>query len=223
MSYNMKKLYLFDFDGTLTTADTLLCFIRHACGTWRFAVGFALFSPLLVLMKLGLYPNWRAKQRLFAWYFRGTRADDFDTACRRFAADNTHLLRPDTIDILRRALADGDTVAVVSASIDNWVRPFIEPLAADGISMPCVLGTRVEVGADGRLTGRFATRNCYGPEKVSRILGHYPDLAAHRADYHVTAYGDSRGDREMLTFADEPYLVRGRATPHKIRNTKRTQ
>ena len=47
-----KKLWLFDFDGTVTTADTLLAFIRHACGTVRFLAGFALFSPLLVLMKL---------------------------------------------------------------------------------------------------------------------------------------------------------------------------
>ena len=208
-----KKLYLFDFDGTLTTADTLLCFIRHACGTWRFVVGFALFSPLLVLMKLKLYPNWRAKQRLFAWYFRGTKADDFDAACQRFAADNTHLLRPDTIDRLRRALADGDTVAIVSASIDNWVRPFFDDIGRGSCSDLAVLGTQVEVGADGRLTGRFATRNCYGPEKVSRILAHYTDLAAHRADYHVTAYGDSRGDREMLHFADEPHLVQSHPRP----------
>lgn len=66
----MKRLYAFDFDGTLTTADTLLAFIRYACGTWRFIVGFLLHSPLLVLMKLKLYPNYRAKQRIL----RGTSA-----------------------------------------------------------------------------------------------------------------------------------------------------
>ncbi len=62
----MKRLYAFDFDGTLTTADTLLVFIRYACGTWRFVWGFLVHSPLLVLMKLKLYPNYRAKQRIFA-------------------------------------------------------------------------------------------------------------------------------------------------------------
>ncbi|MCI6717608.1 MAG: haloacid dehalogenase-like hydrolase, partial [Prevotella sp.] len=56
----MKRLYAFDFDGTLTTADTLLAFIRYACGTWRFVWGFLVHSPLLVLMKLKLYPNYRA-------------------------------------------------------------------------------------------------------------------------------------------------------------------
>ena len=71
----MKRLYAFDFDGTLTTADTLLVFIRYACGTWRFFWGFLVHSPLLVLMKLKLYPNYRAKQRIFAWFFRGMEAE----------------------------------------------------------------------------------------------------------------------------------------------------
>ena len=85
-----KKLWLFDFDGTVTTADTLLAFIRHACGTVHFVAGFALFSPLLVLMKLHLYPNYRAKQRLFAWFFKGMAETDFDARCRAFAADSKH-------------------------------------------------------------------------------------------------------------------------------------
>ena len=28
-----------------------------------------------------------------------------------------------------------------------------------------------------------------------------------RSRYHITAYGDSRGDKEMLAFADEGHLV----------------
>ena len=56
---------------------------------------------------------------------------------------------------------------------------------------------------DGRLTGRFLTPNCYGQEKVRRILTLHPDRSA----YHLTAYGDSRGDREMLAFADEAQMI----------------
>ena len=54
----MKKLFVFDFDGTLTNADTLLEFIRFACGRKRMLLGFLLYSPLLVLMKARLYPNY---------------------------------------------------------------------------------------------------------------------------------------------------------------------
>ena len=36
----MLHLYAFDFDGTLTTRDTLLAFIRYTKGTKAFLLGF---------------------------------------------------------------------------------------------------------------------------------------------------------------------------------------
>ena len=38
-------------------------------------------------------------------------------------------------------------------------------------------------------------------EKVKRINQLYP----HRNTYYLIAYGDSRGDKELLSFADEAY------------------
>jgi HAD superfamily hydrolase (TIGR01490 family) len=190
----MRKVYAFDFDGTLTTCDTLLAFIRYAKGTPAFLWGFLCHAPLLVLMKLRLYPNYRAKQRLFSWFFKGMSLEAFDALCQRFASDSRRLLRPEMLQKVEQARAQGAEVLVVSASIDNWVQPFLP-----GVT---VLGTQIEV-ADGLLTGRFRSRNCYGQEKVNRILEHFPD----RQSYHLTAYGDSRGDKEMLAFADEGHLV----------------
>lgn len=206
----MKRVFAFDFDGTLTTRDTLLSFIRYACGVPRFLLGFLLYSPLLVLMKLRLYPNGEAKQRVFSWFFRGMTIDVFDALCQDFAHTHRHLLRPETVCLLEQALAEGSEVLVVSASIDNWVKPFFilpHKNQASGSAalhskepVPLVLGTQIEV-IDGRLTGRFLTPNCYGQEKVRRILALHPD----RSNYHLTAYGDSRGDRELLAFADEAH------------------
>ena len=76
------KLFAFDFDGTLTTRDTLIEFIRYACGTARFLLGFLLYSPLLVMMKLRLYSNGKAKQKVFAHFFKGMTIDAFDTLCQ---------------------------------------------------------------------------------------------------------------------------------------------
>ena len=191
----MKQVFAFDFDGTLTTRDTLIAFIRYACGTPRFLFGFLLHAPLLVLMKLRLYSNGKAKQRVFSWFFKGMPIETFDTLCQDFARTHRHLLRPDTVRVLEQALAEGAEVLIVSASIDNWVQPFFPSVT--------ILGTQVEV-IDGRLTGRFLTPNCYGQEKVRRILALYPD----RSSYHLTAYGDSRGDCELLAFADEAHMVR---------------
>ncbi|MBQ6200004.1 MAG: haloacid dehalogenase-like hydrolase [Prevotella sp.] len=190
----MKQLFAFDFDGTLTTRDTLIAFIRYACGTPRFLLGFLLHAPLLVLMKLRLYSNGKAKQRLFSWFFRGMPIETFDALCQSFASTHRHLLRPETVRLLQQALSEGSEVLVVSASIDNWVQTFFPAVT--------VLGTQIEV-IDGRLSGRFLTPNCYGQEKVRRILALHPDRSA----YRLTAYGDSRGDRELLAFADEAHLV----------------
>ena len=186
----MKKIVAFDFDGTLTTKDTLIEFIRYACGTGAFVRGFLLYAPLLVLMKLGLFPNWKAKQKVFAYFFEGMKIEEFDGVCQRFAKDNQHLLRPKGIEAIQQALDKGAEVLIVSASIDNWVQPFFAEVK--------VLGTQVEV-IDGKLSGRFLTKNCYGQEKVNRILALFPN----RSEYHLTAYGDSRGDKELLAFADE--------------------
>lgn len=189
----MVKIYAFDFDGTLTTKDTLIEFIRFAKGTVAFGCGFLRYAHLLVLMKLGLYPNWKAKQKVFAHFFKGITIEDFDSICQTFAASSHHLLRPKGIEAIHQAQNDGAEVLIVSASIDNWVQPFFANVK--------VLGTQIEV-MDGKLTGRFLTKNCYGQEKVNRILSLYPN----RQDYYLTAYGDSRGDKELLTFADESHF-----------------
>ena len=189
----MKKIYAFDFDGTLTTKDTLIEFIRYAKGSMALGLGFMRYAHLLVLMKIGLYPNYKAKQKVFAHFFKDTTLDDFNALCKAFAASSSHLLRPNAIEAINHAIKEGSEVMIVSASIDNWVQPFFPQVK--------VVGTQIEV-INGKLTGRFLSKNCYGQEKVNRILSLYPN----RQDYHLTAYGDSRGDKEMLAFADESHF-----------------
>lgn len=193
--YPLGNIHAFDFDGTLTKHDSLLCFIRFACGTKAFLLCFAHFSPLLILMKLGLYPNWKVKQKIFARCFAGMTEEAFNGLCRRFAAGNASLIRPRGIAKIKELLAAGDKVIIISASINNWVEQFFSE--TKGVF---VLGTMVEV-SEGRLTGRFMTKNCYGKEKVNRLLQLYPE----RKQYRLTAYGDSRGDLPLLDFADTAY------------------
>lgn len=188
----MKEVVVYDFDGTLTKSDSLLGFIRYACGLWPMLCGFLRHLPLLVLMKLHGYPNYKAKQKVFSHFFRGMDIRAFDGLCRRYAETHHRILRQEGVASLKQDCQAGHQVVIVSASVDNWVQPFFPEV--------CVLGTQVEV-VDGRLTGYFLTPNCYGSEKVRRLLERFPD----RSQYRLTAYGDSRGDREMLAFADESH------------------
>lgn len=192
-----RTIAVFDFDGTLTTKDTLLEFIKFACGRKKFLIGFLIHSPLLVLMRFGLYPNWRAKERVFSWFFKGMKYDEFVRLGDEFADEIKQFANLKTTDILRKHIQKGHDIYVITASIEEWVRPYCRPLKAKD-----VLGTKVEV-VDGVLTGRFNSRNCYGKEKVNRLLNAEPN----RLSYYLYAYGDSRGDKEIIDFADKGVYV----------------
>ena len=211
----------FDFDGTLTTGDTLIAFIRFTHGWWRMFAGFLLHAHHLVAMKLGLYPNWKAKEKVFAFFYKGTPYTQFAQWGREFTEVVETMLDSRTVALLRQHQAKGHAVCVVTASVGEWVRPVCNQL---GVTL--VLSTCVEVSADGLLTGCFLPRctkptdglpktrntlgssrssrpldpskNCYGAEKVARLLEAFPD----RENYILYAYGDSRGDDELLAFAD---------------------
>lgn len=189
------RVSLFDFDGTLTTLDTLPAFIAHAVGRWRMLVGFGFFLPLIVLMKLHLYANARTKERLFAHFFKGMTLETFDDHCQSFAKNNAHILRPLGLKAIETSLQRGENVLIVSASITNWVLPFFSKLP-----QVKVIGTQIAV-KEGKLTGRFASPNCHGAEKVRRV----EHLFTPRELYYITAYGDSQGDKEMLAYADEQH------------------
>lgn len=190
------KVHAFDFDGTLTRRDTLVEFIRYVKGDKEFLKCFLRYSPQLVAMKLGLYPNWKVKRQVFSYCFAGMKEEVFNDFSTRFAQAKSSLMRPAGVEKIRSLLQDDCQVVVVSASVENWVRPFFGDLS-DAIQFLC---TRVEV-KDGVLTGRFLTKNCFGKEKVARLRTLYPDRRA----IELTAYGDSRGDREMLDYANEGY------------------
>jgi phosphoserine phosphatase len=66
-----------------------------------------------------------------------------------------------------------------------------------------VIATKLEE-RDGALTGKFASRNCYGEEKVNRLKEFFTD----RGQVFITAYGDSNGDKPMLNYANHGVLIK---------------
>lgn len=193
-----RHIHVFDFDGTLTRRDSFIALLRFVRGDAAFVMGMLACSPWLALMKLRLCSNGKAKRRVFSRFFRGMTERDFRAVCQRFADSNARIMRPKALDHVRKALLRGDRVVVVSASMEPWVRPFLAPLEDSTGGTITVIGTEAEA-KDGVLTGRFSTPNCYGSEKVRRLSAVLP----RREDYFMTAYGDSRGDKELMDYADE--------------------
>ncbi len=191
------KLYAFDFDGTITTKDTFIAFIRFVKGDLRTFLGLLLYAPILIMMKLKLYPNWKAKQQLFTYFFKGMNIKEFKLKCNEFARHNKTLIRPLALIEIQKALKEGEKVIIITASIDMWVRPFFSELDKD----IRIIGTKIEE-KEGKVTGHFVTRNCYGAEKVNRLK----EIMPNRNSYELISYGDSRGDKELLEYADKGYF-----------------
>ena len=190
-----KQLALFDFDGTITTHDTLLEFIKFSKGKTAFYNGFVRNAPYLVGMKIKLLRNQQVKERILAHFFGGMPLDTFQQYCDDFAEKMIPgLLRPGAMEEIARLKKEGATIVIVSASPENWIRKWAEK---EGLQL---IATQLETKHN-LLTGKITGNNCYGAEKVARIAA----LFNTQQFDHVLAYGDSSGDRPMLALAHSPH------------------
>lgn len=188
-----KRIAFFDFDGTITTKDSLLEFIRFSKGKVRFGLGFVLNSPWLVAMKLKIISNQAAKERILTHFFRKQTLASFGRQCDEFAGNHLPgLIRPKALTEINRLLEAGATVVIVSASPENWIKQWAGRIGTD------LIATRLKVFTDSngeiRLTGSIEGANCHGEEKVNRIRERFalPDYK------EIYAYGDTSGDKPML-------------------------
>jgi phosphatidylglycerophosphatase C len=190
-----KHLVLFDFDGTLTREDTLFAFIRFYHGTLRFLLGFAWLSPVMMLYMTKLIRNDRAKEIVLKHFFGNVPVTQLRTKGIEFATTVIPtLLRDQGLALLRDYKQKEYDIAVVSASPEDWVGPWCAQW-----QIRC-LATQLEV-RDNVVSGKIKGQNCFGEEKARRIREAY-DLANYDS---IIAYGDSRGDREMLALATDPH------------------
>jgi phosphatidylglycerophosphatase C len=188
-----RPVAAFDLDGTLTRRDTLMPFLLKAIGpnkTYRCLLATSL--PLARAAALGGPHRDLAKAAVLQRVMGGLPLAPLAEAAEAFADHVVaHGLRPEMQARLDWHRAQGHELVLVSASPELYVVPIGQRLGFDA-----VLATRLELDADGRLTGRIAGTNCRGPEKVLRLREWRGETLT-----VAYAYGDSAGDREMLALA----------------------
>ncbi|MBN8737218.1 MAG: haloacid dehalogenase-like hydrolase [Xanthomonadales bacterium] len=194
-----RRVVLFDFDGVLIHGDTFGGFVRdrYARGWWRkallllaapwllLAMPFSRRTVLRTLVRVGLLGLSEARYRELA----GTFAAALVHRPRQFSREG--------LQALRRHVAAGDRVLIVTGCEDTLVRGVLEGLGVEGVE---VLASRLQAGWFGV---RSAWHNI-GPRKVE-------SLARHGIDAWQLAYSDSSQDLPMLALAVEAVLVN--ATP----------
>jgi len=182
-----RTLVLFDFDGTITTSDTLFSFTSHAVPALKYFLGLMILAPVFVFHKLGFISSHQTKEIFLHWYFHGMDLEEFNSHGREYKDVIDKITRPKAAAQINEYKKQGHRVVVVSASAENWIRPW-----ADSHQLE-LLATKLAV-VNGRIIGVIDGENCNKQEKVNRLKS-YLNLA----DYsEIIVYGDSKGDREML-------------------------
>ena len=190
-----QQIAFFDFDGTITTKDTLLELAKFYKGKAGYIKGMLLLLPSLMGLKLGITGGREAKEKFLHYFFAGIHKQSFDDLCLKFTHNKLgSLLRKEAMDKLNWHRQQGHEIVVVSASANNWVAPF------------CLLQkwkfitTALEIKND-CITGNLLGENCNGVQKAHRIKETF-NLEQYEK---IFAYGDSKGDKEMLALATDAF------------------
>nr|WP_299243477.1 HAD-IB family hydrolase [uncultured Halomonas sp.] len=194
-----RPVAFFDFDGTLTTGDTLMPFLKYVVGTPTYYAKLALVSPVLAAYFAKLLRNDIAKQIVLKQYLAGYHIDELFELGQRFSDEVIpDMLRPEGMERLRWHQDQGHECVLVSASMDVYLNAWAR--RENFLSVIC---TSLNFDDEGFFQGKITGKNCYGDEKVERIK----KIAYLSGKKNTYAYGDTAGDIEMLKFAEKGFLL----------------
>lgn len=193
----MEKIAFFDFDGTITKRDTLLDIVIYSFGIVHFLRGIVKLSPFFILFYLKVISNNYLKTKFISYFFKGLDTNELNNICGKYCSERLHsIIYKEALTKIYYFLDNNINVVIVSASPENWIKPW-----ANSIGINRVIASKLECDKNNIVTGNLLGSNCFGQEKVNRIKEYYSNID----NYFIYAYGDSRGDKEMLSIANEPY------------------
>lgn len=195
-----RPIAAFDFDGTLLDGNCLLILhslVRSPFG--RLVDGLRLL-PALLLWKSGLRSTAWFKQVFLRLLL--TPAMQKRALPQRQALLNAqlmdalwHRLRPEALTRLEWHRQQGHRVVIVSASPRCLLQAVAERLGVE------LIATETTDPCDGTPI-KLSSPNCKGPEKIRRLQVW---LQEPLSNTELHAYGDSRGDRELLQSSVHPH------------------
>ncbi|MCT0199274.1 HAD-IB family phosphatase [Synechococcus sp. CS-1325] len=189
----------FDCDGTLICGDATRLFLWRARGPLGCLVDLLAISPTLIRWKLGRLSTAAFKERLLA---------------RAVARTPPHRLQGLLVEVIPAALITrlrlqaqhrlvwhrlhDHRVVIVTASPRFLIQPLADHLGVDLLATE----TTDPRHATAARPFRLLSPNCKGAEKVQRLERW---LAEPMAGTDLHAYGDTRGDRELLEASSVPH------------------
>lgn len=192
----IQSIVVYDFDGTITTKDTFALFLRYWAGTPQWALKILTLLPTFLAYGIRIIDRNEVKARVIRAFFKDAQIEHVKSRAEKFARTIIPaLIRPEAMQSLQNDTKNGETVYICSASIT----PYLDIWAEDN-GIKNVLATELEANTSA-YTGSIKGWNLWGAGKTRRI----------EAEFHpkpvkiARAYGDSRGDFELLHTAEVSY------------------
>ncbi len=192
----IKTIAFFDFDGTITNRDIFWDYLFYRLKTGLSPLKLIYGFPVFTLYLIKVLNNEKAKQSIFSQLFSGETVEYFSTTVQKYYQSKLNIrLRKDALTKILWHKNSMHQIYMVTANFDLIVQQFAAEQGIEYISTELDIQNNI-------LSGKFKTPNCYGAEKVNRIKKAIPNLDSFAKIY---AYGDSKGDREMLALATDPF------------------
>jgi phosphatidylglycerophosphatase C len=195
-----SKLVIFDLDCTLTQKDTFIPYLlgflrRNPC-----RLGRTLRLPwCLIKFLIRLETNEQLKEGFLATFLGGVKRQSIEIWSEVYVDKLLSKgLKKQAVEELKYHRAMGSDICIVSASLDIYVT-----LLAHRLGIKKVICTCAEYVGN-RLSGRLASKNCYGKEKVRRLE---EMLGKKRNELYIIAYADHISDIPLLKWADRGIMV----------------
>ncbi|KIE51182.1 MAG: hypothetical protein MB53_03385 [marine actinobacterium MedAcidi-G2A] len=188
---SQRQIAAFDFDGTITKRDTLFPFLKK----------YGLLNLLLPLISSTANRRslkWRdaLKVQMIRKVFADISVSKFEEDGIRYAETLNSKYRDDVLALLSWHRKAGHELVLVTASLGCYARPAATKLGFDHV-------IAVELASEsGLLSGEISGNNIRGPEKARRLRQWIGPT-----DVEIWAYGNSSGDKEMLSMADHSRWV----------------
>jgi len=200
----MSGIAIFDLDRTLTRRGCFTPFILYVAirRPRRFLSCHRIILAALSNI-IGLYRRDDIKLLMWREVLGGLTREEAEALGDSFArAWIQKELRRQTKEHIKKYREAGDRLILATAAMDIIADPIGRILGFDDI-----ISTRTHWTAEGRVSGNFDGKNCYGEEKLRRVKLTLGDLAASK----TSAYSDHITDLPFLLWAENGIAV----NPHR--------
>ena len=200
----MSGVAIFDLDRTLTRRGCFTPFILYvAIRRPRRFLSFLRIILAAICSFGGFYRRDDVKLLMWQEVLGGLPREEAIALGNTFAKVwIQNELRRQTKTNIKKHQEAGDRLILATAAMDIIADPIGRTLGFDDI-----ISTRTHWTAEGRVSGNFDGRNCYGEEKLRRVKLTLGDLAPSK----TSAYSDHITDLPVLLWAENGIAV----NPHR--------